>query len=211
MHSLYHLLQRKDPLPLQQLQTDCSPWISPHDVITICGLESLVLGYEAVNTGSATTKNRKQSRRPRMVVVDIRTADEYEPCLCTITACMSCLTLESTVSAVHFRPSIRPSVCTSIHLESSWPPVHYPPVSHLNPPPGTSKAMSLMLSTSQMVTCGQTKVTPSPVQAQRHSHRPGGGVSSLSWTTHLKPVLMYVGWSSLCCCVAMYSVGLSMP
>ena len=26
-------------------------------------------------------------------------------------------------------------------------------------------------------------------------------MSSLSWTTHLKPVLTYVGWSSLCCYV----------
>ena len=118
-HSLYHLLQKKDPLPLQQLQTDCSPWISPHDLITICGLESLVLGYEAVNTGSAATKNRKQSRRPKMVVVDIRTADAYpyRTYLCTITACVSCLMLEYTECQLF--TSVCPSVCPSVLLESS--------------------------------------------------------------------------------------------
>ena len=114
-HSLYHLLQKKDPLPLQQLQTDCSPWISPHDLITICGLESLVLGYEAVNTGSAATKNRKQSRRPKMVVVDIRAADAYPylyhpSYLCTITACVSCLMLEYT------QCQLFTSVCLSVCL-----------------------------------------------------------------------------------------------
>lgn len=53
--------------------------------------------------------------------------------------------------------------------------------------------MSLKPSTSQMVTCGQMTVTSLAVPVQLLSRRLGGGVSLLSWTTHLRPVPVYVG------------------
>ena len=63
------MFQSMDAIPLEELKTEVCPRISAEDLLTLSGL----LGA----TNGRNTSERSRASKPRIIVIDVRSHDEY--------------------------------------------------------------------------------------------------------------------------------------
>ena len=63
------MFQSMDAIPLEELKTEVCPRISAEDLLTLSGL----LGA----TNGRNTSERSRATKPRIIVIDVRSHDEY--------------------------------------------------------------------------------------------------------------------------------------
>ena len=92
-----------DAIPLEELKTEVCPRISAEDLLTLSGL----LGA----TNGRNTSERSRASKPRIIVIDVRSYDEYPSKRCWVAVVVS-----TSSTAIAGRVIVRLCFCQTMEL-----------------------------------------------------------------------------------------------